>query len=405
MTAGDSSVPPSGTCFDVIVIGGGAMGLAAAHQAAARGLGTLLLEQFDTFADPRASSSGASRMFRIMHSPDHLAQLAQAALTLWDNLQNADGTQILRKQPLIFYGEPSGPTVEGDLGAMPRVMSGLGIPYDLFATPQALVQRYPAFKAMPDTFIGLVQADSGVIGVEAAIAALRRLARKAGATLMTGQRATVTAAGREEYRVNCAAGTYSSSRLILCPGAWTNQVLRPFGIALDLAIWQMTVGYFNAATDRYDYPLWYEFGSRPGPEEPQQLFYGFPCDEIPGAVKLGADYTETIYSDPDQCSYQPDRQILAEIAVFAQSRLHGIESMVASASACLYTMSPDAQMILDLLPDHPGVAIFTGDSGRGFKFTPLLGRILTDLVTTGRTNDDIRPFSIGRPGIMRPTTA
>jgi glycine/D-amino acid oxidase-like deaminating enzyme len=64
-------------------------------------------------------------------------------------------------------------------------------------------------------------------------------------------------------------------------------------------------------------------------------------------------------------------------------------------------MSPDAQMILDLLPGHPAVAIFTGDSGRGFKFAPLIGRILTDLVTAGRTSDDIRPFAIGRHGILR----
>jgi glycine/D-amino acid oxidase-like deaminating enzyme len=339
-------------------------------------------------------------MFRIMHSPDHMATLAQMALTLWGDIQDA-GAEILHKRPLLFYGEPSGPTVEGDFAAMPRVMSGLGIPYEVLATPRALMQRYPAFRAMPETYVGLVQADSGVIDVEAALTALRRKAKQAGATLVTGQRAGVTAARQGDYRVNCPAGTYTASRLILCPGAWTNQVLRPFGIALDLAIWQMTVGYFNAATDRYDYPLWYEFGSRPGPGEPQQLFYGFPCDEIAGALKLGADYTDTIYSDPDHCSYQPDRQILAEITVFAQSRLHGIDSLVVSASACLYTMSPDAQMILDLLPGHPGVAIFTGDSGRGFKFTPLLGRVLVDLATTGRTDCDIRPFSIERRGIIR----
>jgi monomeric sarcosine oxidase len=397
------AAPPSGSRFDVIVVGGGVIGLAAAYHAAARGLRTLLLEQFADFGDGRASSSGASRMFRIMHSPGPMAKLAQAALTLWHEIEAADGSRILRGQPLLFYGDRSGPTVEGDLGAMPQVMSDLGIPYDVLASPQALMQRYPAFKAMPDSFVGLTQADSAVIDVAAALSAFRRQAIKAGATLLTGQRAVVAAEPQARYRVSCPAGVYDTSRLILCPGAWTNQVLRPFGIALDLAIWQMTVGYFGAATDRYDYPLWYEFGVRPGPDEPPLLFYGFPCDEVPGALKLGADYTYTIHADPDRCSHQPDGQILAEITVFAQSRFHGIDALPFSASACLYTVSPDAQMILDRVPDHPGVAIFAGDSGRGFKFAPLCGRVLVDLVTTGETHDGIRPFAIDRPGVIRRT--
>jgi sarcosine oxidase len=60
-------------------------------------------------------------------------------------------------------------------------------------------------------------------------------------------------------------------------------------------------------------------------------------------------------------------------------------------------------MILDNLPGYPNVAIFTGASGRGFKFTPLCGRILVDLATTGKTYYDISPFSINRPGIITGT--
>jgi glycine/D-amino acid oxidase-like deaminating enzyme len=37
----------------------------------------------------------------------------------------------------------------------------------------------------------------------------------------------------------------------------------------------------------------------------------------------------------------------------------------------------------------------------GFKFTPLFGRILVDLATTGQTYYDITPFSIRRPGIIK----
>jgi sarcosine oxidase len=63
-------------------------------------------------------------------------------------------------------------------------------------------------------------------------------------------------------------------------------------------------------------------------------------------------------------------------------------------------MSADGEMILDNLPGFQNVSIFTGGSGRAFKFTPLFGRILVDLATTGKTYYDISPFSINRPGII-----
>ena len=85
-----------------------------------------------------------------------------------------------------------------------------------------------------------------------------------------------------------------------------------------------------------------------------------------------------------------------QLGSFLQQRFKGVRPTPHDATTCLYTMSADAQMILDRLPGHD-VAIFTGNSGRGFKFTPLFGRILVDLATTGRTNWDIAPFAMSGP--------
>ena len=107
-------LPPSGSSFDMIIIGGGTIGLSAAYYAAARGLKTLLLEQFDSLAGPRASSGGASRMFRVMYSPSYMAKLAEISLALWKEIEAASGVEILWTQPLIFYGDSEN-TVEGNL--------------------------------------------------------------------------------------------------------------------------------------------------------------------------------------------------------------------------------------------------------------------------------------------------
>ena len=247
---------------------------------------------------------------------------------------------------------------------------------------------------MPPDYVGLAQANSAVIRAPRSITAFADLATRAGATLLTNQPATVTGT-HAPYQVSCPAGTYSADALILCPGGWTNSLLQPFGFQLDLTIWEMTVAYFQADVANHDYPVWYEFG----PND-QSLFYGFPPDEMPGHLKVGADFTNAIHADPSQCTYQPDPQILAQLGSFLQQRFNGVRPTPRNATTCLYTMSADAQMILDRLPGH-NVAIFTGDSGRGFKFTPLFGRILVDLATTGRTNWDISPFAMTRPGIIK----
>jgi len=322
----------------------------------------------------------------------------------------------------MFYGK-SGVTPEGDLGKMQKILDSLGVPYQPYASGAALAKAFPAFKAVPDDYIGLVQPNSAVIRTKRSIAAFLELATHAGATLLTGQRATITST-KGPYKVACGDVVYSSPHLILAPSAWTNRVIQPFGIQLDLTIWQMTVAYFQANVNKFDYPFWYEFGRKEEGGERfrddprigltkldddnahQPLFYGLPPDEKAGHIKVSADYTyqNRTYTDPCKLTFVPDSVILSQLGDFVEERFHGVSREPTDCSTCLYTMSKDYQMILDTLPAHPNVAIFTGDSGRGFKFTPLIGRVLVDLATTGHTEYDLSELKITRPGIIKSRT-
>jgi len=339
-------------------------------------------------------------MFRIMYAPAYMAQLAEVSLAMWKEIEVASGKEILWTLPLIFYGVSEN-VLEGNIEEMKKVLTNLGVPYTWYPNPSGLLQDYPAFQKqnMPPKYIGLVQANSAVIWAQQSIITFDQLARKAGRILLTNQPAKITGlpAGGP-YQVTCPAGTYSAAHLILCPGAWTNSVLVPFGLQLNLTIWQMTVAYFQADTAKFKYPLWYEFG-----ETAETQFYGFPPGEIPGFIKVSTEFTRNKYTDPRQCTYQPDPQILASLGSFVQQRFNGVQPPATYPSTCLYTMSADGEMILDNLPNYPNVAIFTTASGRGFKFTPLCGRILVDLATTGKTYYDISPFSITRKGIITGT--
>ncbi|MHB8273045.1 FAD-dependent oxidoreductase, partial [Bradyrhizobium sp.] len=80
--------------FDVIILGLGAMGSAAAHHLAQRGMRVLGIDQF-TPPHNRGSSHGGSRMIRQAYweSPDYIP-LVLRAYDLWRSLEKDTGTHL-----------------------------------------------------------------------------------------------------------------------------------------------------------------------------------------------------------------------------------------------------------------------------------------------------------------------
>ena len=384
------------TDIDIAVIGGGTTGLSAAYYAAAAGHKTVLFEQFD-FGNAWASSDGDSRMFRVMYSDATMARLAEAALAQWREIEDYTGDMLLRRNGLLFYGVDV-PGVEGDLADCAQVMTELGIPYTRLDS-QGLVNAYPVFNDVPVNYTGLQQPSGATIIVKQSLKTFAALAQKHGATLLTDCPASIRPANpaATTYLIDSPAGTFNAKHLILAPGAWSNQVLLPLGLQLKLTIWQMTVAYYKVDTS-LQWPMWYEFG--PKGNGPEPLYYGFPPLAQADRIKVSADFTNDTYTDPGQCSYQPDPRILAQMSDFLATRFRGIEPAPLDAMTCLYTMSVDNQIILDTLPGRSNVAVLMGESGRAFKYTPLFGRILVELATTGQCAYDISEFRLSRPGLV-----
>ena len=67
-----------------------------------------------------------------------------------------------------------------------------------------------------------------------------------------------------------------------------------------------------------------------------------------------------------------------------------------NVKVCLYTNAADDTFILDRHPAASGVAFASACSGYGFKFAPLIGEILADLVTEGASSWPIERFRADR---------
>src|SRR5688572_28267002 len=100
---------------DVIVIGMGAMGSAAACHLAWRGVRVLGL---DRYSPPHAfgSSHGETRIIREAYFEHPMyVPLVQRAYTLWSELQEASGATLLRKTGGVMLGMPDSDLVKGAL--------------------------------------------------------------------------------------------------------------------------------------------------------------------------------------------------------------------------------------------------------------------------------------------------
>jgi glycine/D-amino acid oxidase-like deaminating enzyme len=123
-------------------------------------------------------------------------------------------------------------------------------------------------------------------------------------------------------------------------------------------------------------------------DTPAGFFYGFPSLDERG-IKVANHSGGRTVTDPLDLDRAVDPDEQRQIERWLGDHLPGVGRTRTDHAACLYTMSPDHHFLLGIHPAHPQVAIAAGFSGHGFKFASVVGEILADLATTGRTSHPI----------------
>src|SRR6476620_1098681 len=142
--------------FDVIVIGLGGMGSAAAYHLAKRGQRVLGLEKF-TPAHDKGSSHGGSRIIRQSYFEDPAyVPLLLRAYELWDELAADSAREVYRITGGLFIGAPDCLTLAGSL----RASREWDLPHEVLDAAE-IRSRFPTFT--PDAGdIALYEAKAGV---------------------------------------------------------------------------------------------------------------------------------------------------------------------------------------------------------------------------------------------------
>lgn len=374
------------TSYDVIVLGLGAMGSAAAAQLASRGVRVLGLEQY-TAAHDRGSSHGGSRMIRFtLYREQAYVRLLARAYELWRGLERDGGETVLSITGGLAVGRPDHSVIAGGM----RSAQEAGIAYEVL-DPVDVRRRFPPFAADAGV-IGVYEPSAGFLRPEAAVRGYLGQAAKRGAELRFGEPALRWEASRsgDGVRVVTAAGTYEASRLVLTPGPWAAGTAA--NLDLPLAVARVVMFWFDPPGGIEPF-LPGRFPVFVCVPEGGERFYGFPAHEGPrGGVKLAFSLQLTPCT-PDTI----DRAVHeAEIALMKEHLARCVPALdgpCIAARTCMYTNTPDLHFVIGPHPDAPQCFVACGFSGHGFKFASVVGEILADLVVDGRTRHEIGLFA------------
>jgi glycine/D-amino acid oxidase-like deaminating enzyme len=383
--------------YDVIVIGGGAMGLSTAYHLSKKKAKTLVLEQF-RFINQLGSSAGVSRQFRIPYPESYMVQMVLDSEPYWDELQSHTSVQLLDKVGTLWFGDPNVHSTEGNIGQAEKALKSLNVPYESLKAKE--IEARFQFTNLPDTYTGLFQPDGASIDLRATLKTLYDLNHTNPYVDMREENPVIGIKQvKNTFEITTPEGTFISEKLVIVPGPYVDNVIQMLNFTIAATYWNMSSAYFKKIDLKIQYPTWFVF-QNPVKDNGNQ-FYGFPSVDWnhPEYIRVSPDFVINPLTNPNQRTLIPNKQELAYTAQWVKDHMKGLDPTPCFTSTCLVALSKVAtkELIIDFAPDYvpnyQNIVLYaTGWAG---KFVPFLGKILSQMSLDGKTPYNIKPFQLG----------
>jgi len=373
--------------FDVIVVGIGGMGSAAAWQLARRGQRVLGLERFD-IPHTMGSSHGTTRIIRLPYYEDPAyVPLLHRAYALWRELEAATGRRVMHLHGSIDAGPEHGEVFSGAL----RSARLHDLPHEVLTGAQ-VNDRFPGYR-LPAATRAVLQPEGGYVMSEKAIVAHVAAAQAAGAEIHARERVLGWEArpGGEGVVVTTDRARYEAGRLVLAAGAWMADLAPPLKTLAvperQVLAWLQPLRPELFTPERF--PVF-------NLEVAEGRYYGFPVVEIPG-FKFGRYHHREEHMPAEEMRREVDAEDEALLREFAARYVPDGNGATMALRACMFTNSPDEHFVIDHHPEYAQVVLASPCSGHGFKFCSVVGEIVADLATgDGTTRHAIEFLRLGR---------
>lgn len=414
---------------DVVVIGGGIIGVSTALALSEKGLGVALCEKGHIAGEQSSRNWGWVRVTR--RDPRELL-LSIESLKVWRTLNQKLGVETGFNQCGILYVSNDDATLEGHRDWLRRAREVAGDAFDTREVDSGEISTLlpgaaRTFKA------GIFTPGDARAEPQKAAPAIANALRARGVSILTpcAVRGIETSGGRVNAVVT-EHGTIRCDAAVVAGGAWTRYFCGNLGVDLPQLLTRASVlrteplegGPTCSANNE-------EFAFRKRLDGGYTVAYGMRthADLTPDSFRLFFKYIEALKSqmgalqisvgkrffdelkrprrwpldrptvfesvrtlDPDPVVPYVDKGLQEFVAAFPQ--LSG--ARIAQRWAGYIDVTPDAIPIISNVTQLPGLFIGTGFSGHGFGIGPGAGKLMADIVHNDKPLVDTHAFRLSR---------
>lgn len=370
--------------YDVVVVGGGVMGMATAYSLLKRGVRKVAVLERHTVGHDRAASTDKTKAIRYEYAnSEQYSLMVGRAIELWRDLEAQTRGDLYVNCGVACWGRGEAPYTRSSF----RTLSRLGLPIRE-VSPEELCTIYPQFS-LADISYATVNPEGGFLRASRCVSAFAKMVRAGGGDIYEGYHVTGLSQLGQTVTIRVEGGeSIVASRVVLATGAWAASLLPTLGLTLPLTANKQQVMYMSGLSESF----------APGPF-PVFLnldhdFYGFPLDEN-GLLKVSIHFPGPLI-DPN-VPHAPDKAaddlLLSLVETYIPQAAKG---KIELSRVCMYAMTPDEDFILDRLPGYDNVTVAAGFSGHGFKFGPVIGELMAALALGEEPEFSLDPFVLSR---------
>ena len=363
---------------DVVVIGGGIIGLSIAYYLAQKRAGRIVL--FERGQLGEGSTSRCVGGIRTQFSTEINIRFSLESLKTFEQFKDEfEANPEFRRIGYLFLG-----TREREIEVFKenvKLQKKFDIPVE-FLPSEEIGLRWPYLRT-DDVLGGTFGAWDGYAGPSEILAGFARGAKRAGVKIYEGMEVIgISLAGGKIQGVRTRDGEVSTPVVVNAGGPYAATIGKMVGVKIPVKPLRRQI-FVTAPFQLTDQTIpltidfhrgWYFRGEGEG------LLLSGPLDVEP-SFNLNTEY-----------------EAMAEASENAIYRVPALQkARIARGWAGLYEISPDHHAILGRVPGVEGFILANGFSGHGFQHSPAVGRVISELITDGKaTTINISSLSVER---------
>ncbi len=368
---------------DVVIVGGGIEGAAAAWALSQRGVTDVVVAERNTVGSGMTGKS--SGIVRCHYGVSSLAAMAAVGLEVFEQAEELFGTDIGFRQTgyVVGVGEPNVDSLRKSLAAQRAV----GVQTEEIDHAE-VARLWPFADLTPFAAFGW-EARGGYGDAYQTAQAFSTSARAAGVRVRQGTPATgLLVDGSRVTGVRLADRTeISAGTVVVATGAWTRPFLEPYGVDVPIRVVREQIVMINPGVKTGPVPVFSDLVSLQyvRPEVGGDILFG---NSDLSAHDLAADEP-----DPDNYLNRATDAFVDVTVDKVGTRFPGFaDAAISSSYAGCYDVTPDWNPVISTT-GLDGLVVAAGFSGHGFKIAPAVGRLVADIVIDGHSGDPRIPAS------------